>query len=168
LPKREIRILGLALSYLNTELQLVGVILRGNQWLDGILVCTIDPNEDYISEITRTILKSKQYSQIRVVVSRENLLPKRVRDMRKLSLKTRLPMILLTQSIGHTTSAAHIAPQPNRTSIEKGRRKIMIRTIGLNACTAREILLIGCRGNLSIPEALRIAELITIGLKSRI
>ena len=166
MPKREIRILGLALSYLNTGLQLVGVILRGNQWLDGILVCTVDPNEDYISEITRTILKSKQYSQIRVVVSRENLLPKGAQDMRKLNLKTRLPMILLTQSKAYTTSTAQIVTQPNRTSIEKGKHKIMIHTIGLNARTAREILLIGCRDNLSIPEALRIAELITIGLKS--
>jgi endonuclease V-like protein UPF0215 family len=86
--------------------------------------------------------------------------------MRKLNLKTRLPMILLTQSKAYTTSTAQIVTQPNRTSIEKGRYKIMIHTIGLNARTAREILLIGCRDNLSIPEALRIAELITIGLRS--
>lgn len=167
MPKKEIRILGLARSYVNTELQVVGVILRGNQWVDGILVCSVDPNEDYISEITQTILKSKQYSQIHAVISRENLLPK-VQDMRKLSLKTRLPMILITQSTIHNTSAAHLVPQADQTSIEKGKRKIMIRTIGLTADTAHEILLIGCRGTLSIPEALRIAELITIGLKKLI
>ncbi|HMK82292.1 MAG TPA: hypothetical protein VK503_01110, partial [Candidatus Bathyarchaeia archaeon] len=45
--------------------------------------------------------------------------------------------------------------------IRRGRRKVIIQTLELDKEVAREIFLVACRGNSLIPEALRIAELVT-------
>ncbi|HYW02073.1 MAG TPA: hypothetical protein VE862_11435 [Candidatus Acidoferrum sp.] len=159
--KKEIRILGLATTDLRRERRLVGIIFRGNLWLDGILTCSFDTHTDYISDIAQTILKSRQYSQIRVIISRETLLPKGIQDLRKLNIKTHLPTISIKSHSQSTTTKS----RPRCLRIHRGRRKIILHTLELDKEFACEIFLVGCRGNSLTPEALRIAELITATLK---
>ncbi len=162
--KKEIRILGLAATDLTCERRLVGIIFRGNLWLDGILTCDFDTHTDYISDIAQTILKSRQYSQIRIAISHESLLPKGMQDLRKLTFKTHIPTISIipeSHSNSTTTKSRYLR-------IERGRRKAIVQTSGVNKEVAREIFLVGCRGNSLIPEALRIAEMISAALKNPI
>jgi len=160
--KKEIRILGIAATDSKSERRLVGIIFRGNLWLDGILTCSFDTHTDYISDIARTILKSRQYSQIRVIISRENSLPKGLLDLRKLSLETHLPTISI-KSKNHSQSTTKYQTK-QYVCIQKGRKKVTAQTLELDKRAASEIYLIACRGNSLVPEALRTAELITVAL----
>lgn len=163
--KKEIRILGLAATDLRRERRLVGIIFRGNLWLDGILTCSFDTHTDYISDIAQTILKSRQYSQVRVAISHENLLPKGIQDLRKLTFKTHIPTISIIKPKNHSHSTT---TKSRYLRIERGRHKAIVQTLELDKQVAREIFLVGCRENSLIPEALRIAELITTALKNSI
>ena len=164
--KKELRILGLAATDLGHERRLVGIIFRGNLWLDGILTCSFDTHTDYISDIAQAILKSRQYSQVRVAISRENLLPKGIQDLRKLNLKTHLPTISIIKPKSHSHSTTTKSRPARYLHIQRGRRKVIVQTLELDKEFAREIFLIGCRDNSLIPEAMRIAELVTAALKN--
>jgi len=166
LLKKEIRILGLAAIDLRHEQRLIGVIFRGNQWLDGILTISFDTHTDYISEIAQAILKSRQYSQVRAAILHENLLPKGIQDLRKLILKTHLPTILIIKSKSHSHMTRTKSQHARSLRIRRGRRKVILQTLELDEEDAREIFLVACRGNSLIPEALRVAELITVALRS--
>ena len=167
--KKEIRILALAATELRSEQRLVGIIFRGSLWLDAILTCSFDTHTDYISDIARTILKARQYSQIRVVISRENLLPKGIQDLRQLNLKTHLPTISIIKSERQSQSTTTTKSRSTRyLRIQRGRRKVIVQTVELDKEVAREIFLVGCRGNSLIPEPLRFAELVTAALKQPI
>ena len=163
--KKEIRSLGLAATELRRERRLVGIIFRGNLWLDAILTCSFDTHTEYISDIARTILKARQYSQIRVVISRENLLPKGIQDLRKLNLKTHIPTISIIKSESQRHSTTTKSRPARYLRIQRGRHKVIVQTLELDKEVAREIFLVGCRGNSLIPEPLRFAELVTAALK---
>jgi endonuclease V-like protein UPF0215 family len=166
LLKKEIRILGLAAIDLRRERRLIGVIFRGNLWLDGVLTCSFDTHADYISDIAQAILKSRQYSQVRVAIVRENLLPKGIQDLRKLNLKTHLPTILIIKSKSHSHSTTTKSQHARSLRLRRGRRKVIVKTLELDKEAARDIFLVACRGDSLIPEALRIAELVTFALKN--
>jgi endonuclease V-like protein UPF0215 family len=164
LVKKEIRILGLAITHLRDEPQLVGAIFRGNLWLDGIFTCAIEMHGDYISDIAQAILRSRQYSQTRVLISREVLLPKGIRDLRKLNSKTRLPAIsIVTSKTSDFSAGKPRTSQP--LDIKIGKRHVEVQTFQLDEEVAREIFLVGCKENSLVPEALRIAELAATALQ---
>jgi len=165
LLKKEIRILGLAAIDLRHEQRLIGVIFRGNLWLDGVLTISFDTHTDYISEIAQAILKSRQYSQVRAAILHENLLPKGIQDLRKLILKTHLPTILVIKPKSHSHLTTTNSQRARSLRIRRGGRKVILQTLELDKEVAREIFLIGCRDNSLIPEALRIAELVAVALK---
>ena len=160
--KKEIRILGLAITHLRHELQLVGVIFRGNLWLDGVFKCTVPTHSDYISDIARAILSSRQYSQTHVLISREIRLPKGIRDLQRLSLQTRLPTISLVTS---KTGRFSTRKPGTCLDIKIEKSKVMVRPLRLNKEVAREIFLVACKEGSLVPEALRIAELTATALE---
>ena len=119
---------------------------------------------DYISDIAQAILRSRQYSQTRVLISREVLLPKGIRDLRKLNLKTRLPMISIVTSKTGNLLAGKPETSPSF-DIKIGKRHVAVQTFQLAKEAANEIFLVGCKENSLVPEALRIAELTATALQ---
>ena len=163
--KKEIRILGLS-SAVNVKQQrsIVGTIFRGNSWLDAVLTCVIAPHEDYLPKIIRMILNSKQHPQIRAIISRGTLLPGRVRDLRVLADRTHLPVIPIIKISENISTKMKSTPLSGKLCVERNGRIVMIRAFGLNATMARATFILGCKDNLFIPEALRVAELIACQL----
>ncbi|HKM75809.1 MAG TPA: hypothetical protein VJZ32_05265, partial [Candidatus Bathyarchaeia archaeon] len=91
--------------------------------------------------------------------------PKGIQDLRKLTFKTHIPTISIIKPKNHSHSTT---TKSRYLRIERGRRKAIVQTLELDKQVAREIFLVGCRENSLIPEALRIAELITTALKNSI
>jgi len=119
---------------------------------------------DYISDIAQAILRSRQYSQTRVLIAHEVLLPKGIRDLRKLNLKTRLPVISIVTSKTGNLSAGKSGTSPSF-DIKIGKRHVAVQTLQLDKEAAHEIFLVGCKENSLVPEALRIAELTATALQ---
>lgn len=163
--KKEIRILGLTASTKKSNRIFIGVVFRGNLWLDGILAYKLDSStEDYLPGLAKTIIKSKQYSQIRaVILSREDLVPGRNTDMGSLARKINLPVIAIVRS------RKPKRPIPRRGIRDRGilycrvkirGKMISLRAVAMNCETVAEVFKLGCAQNRSVPEAVRVAELI--------
>jgi endonuclease V-like protein UPF0215 family len=160
-PKRETRILGLvSCPRQNSQRLVVGTIFRGNKWLDGLLAKAIDIRSDYVSDLAHAIAETRQYSQLRVIITREALFPAGQLDLCNLSKSTHRPIIAITK-----VSRKRITPRSkNEICIRKRRRYLAAQVFGLNTELARELLLVGCTEQSPIPEALRVAEMIAAKL----
>lgn len=160
--KKEARILGLSATNRESKLRIfIGVVFRGNLWLDGVLACKLDlSRESYLSDLARTIIKCKQYSQIRaVILSREDIVPGRSTDIGALARKISLPVIAVVP---------RNRPKQPRTIRETGilckikarGKMISLRALGMDCESVAEVFRVGCAPSRSTPEAVRIAELI--------
>jgi endonuclease V-like protein UPF0215 family len=137
--KKEIRILGLSAPRKPSfNPCIVGVVFRGNLWLDSILTCTLQGSRRrYLSDLAKAIRMSKQYPQIHVAIfSRENTLPLEFEDLRALAKLVDFPVFAICKK-----------PHPTLMYREEHMR-------------AKEILSLGCTHNWHIPEAARAADLI--------
>lgn len=96
--KKESRILGLSVSEVaGKEIAVIGVVFRGNQWLDGIITCALrSSNPDNVKNLARTITGCKQYSQIRtVILARERFALGTRNDVSALSNIINLPVMAI-------------------------------------------------------------------------
>ncbi|MGA2783545.1 MAG: hypothetical protein ABSF09_02460 [Candidatus Bathyarchaeia archaeon] len=124
--------------------RIVGVIFRGSLWLDGLFTYTAGTNDKrYVTGLASTMKQSKQYSQIHAAVfSRENDLPNGVQDFDHLADEIDLPILVLRHSKFRNQKLTSIW-SPNKDPV-----------------TVNELFAIGCAEKMTIPEAVRVAELI--------
>jgi hypothetical protein len=127
--------------------------------LDGILVCPVKAQtKRVILELSRTIMKSKQYSQLHAVIVSKNQNLLRVNDVAELAHSLRLPVIMLLK---------HATRKKPRPSIEAGQydlrvkdARVQVMVKGISFGGARELFLVGSAADSHVPEAVRVADLI--------
>ena len=174
--KREIRILGISapttVPRKSQSIPTVGVVYRGNLWLDGVFTCLLRPDDrDYLSTLARAIVQSKQYSQIRAaILSREQLIPGTRADITALAHRIKLPAL----AIAERTHARSARRREHKRSSKAARYMIKIQgkpvwvwASGLTQDRAREIFSLGCAEKHNVPEAVRVADLIARQIAGR-
>jgi len=156
--KREIRVLGLAASNVNfSDYQAVGVIFRGKRWIDGVITSTIK-GPDLTDGLTRMIIGSNHYPQIRVLFVDQRLIEgEGMMDTIRLSIETERPVIGL--GFGLNQLGDH------GLKIER-LEEFDGHAIGLDKNRAARVLAIASRDR-GPPEALRVAELIVKSYSSK-
>jgi endonuclease V-like protein UPF0215 family len=163
LLKKEARILGLSTARKGHKIFVFGVVFRGNLWLDGIVTCTIELNEPYhTAQISRTIIKSRQYSQLHAIILMKDRLVRGLEiDLSELTHKTKLPTIALVNPRSKRTPRQTRPTQgPTYYDILVNGKHVSVLTEGVNKDNAQQLLTIGCNRDNKIPEAVRVADLL--------
>ena len=144
--KREIRVLGVAAKGSSKNYTIVGVVYRGNLWLDGVLT-TYSNKADITDTLAQMLVNSPHYGQVRVILlSRENLPTEVSVSAEELSTKTGKPVVLLGDTVEPTSTW------------NNGDEKATFLAVGLSIWSAEGILRMSTREGVT-PEALRLAAL---------
>ncbi len=169
--KKEIRILGIGAATRNKkQILMIGVVFRGSLWLDGILTCLLKLDEqDHVSNISRAIMRSKQYPQLRaVILSREQLVPGENLDLSDLKRRINLPVIAIAKNNRSTAKKRKQLLDVNHYDLTLNGKRLHILAAGTSHEMAQEILSICCTQNQKIPEAVRVADLIADQVPSQL
>jgi endonuclease V-like protein UPF0215 family len=93
--KREIRVLGVAVRRDANGYIIIGIVYRGNLWLDGALMAHSD-SDDLTTAIADMLAGSPHSGQVRVILLNRHNLPSEARiDASELSSKAGKPIIIL-------------------------------------------------------------------------
>ena len=172
--KKETRVLGVACVSPHgkkaTCTQVVGVVYRGNRWLEGVMRAII-PQE--VMNLTRKIIemtvKSPHYPQLRVIVLDE-LIAKSGRyiDIRALNRKTRLPVVaalrrkipikrLQESRMAHRRVVRTFSSLPY-VKWRLAGKAFFVYFAGLSGVDLNELLEV-CASREGVPEAARVARI---------
>jgi endonuclease V-like protein UPF0215 family len=160
--KKEARILGLSATAKRKGATLVvGVVFRGSRWLDGILTCALESDKrDHISQISKAIMKSRQYSQLHaVILSQKKIAPGWDIDITDLAQRIKLPVISLVKK-DCAGMKKHKKLGANYYHLVINNKPVFVLAKGLGLGMTQELLTIACTPRSSIPEAVRVANLI--------
>jgi endonuclease V-like protein UPF0215 family len=167
LLKKEIRILGLSsAAERDGRVLILGVVFRGSLWLDGAFTCTLERSQhDYVSALASAIKQSNQYSQLHAIILCEGRGAIRSGlDIRALADKTKLPVIAIVESrlakYKWKTRSRHERALKLCTVNMQGKT-VHLLTRGLTSEVAREIFMVSCPPGSYVPEAVRVAKLLT-------
>ncbi|MGQ9460023.1 MAG: endonuclease dU [Candidatus Bathyarchaeaceae archaeon] len=183
--KHEIRVLGvddgIFVPHTKGKVDVIGVVYRGGQWLDGVMRTEVAVDGmDATEKIASMIKKSPHYNQIRVVVlDGITYAGFNVVDINELFKRVNLPVIAVTREKPDLTQikkALKNLPESEKrwNAIESAGKIIEVRTrnteeavymqiAGISQKDAEKILRnTSTRSN--IPEALRVAHIIASGL----
>lgn len=185
--KPEIRVLGVDDGVFTPHVKgfvpVVGVVFRGGYWLDGVMHTKVKVDGfDATDKIASMMLNSPHYKQLRVVMLNGiTFAGFNVVDIKKLSVKTKLPVIAVTREKPNFADI-HKALQNLPKSEERWgailnagetfevftrskNEKVYMQISGILQVDAKKILqLTSTRSN--IPEALRVAHLIASGISN--
>ena len=176
--KKEARFIGIDDSPFNkfrdSEILVVGVVMRGGSAIDGILSTKVAVDgDDSTKRIAEMIIRSKFQTQLQCVflngiaVGGFNVI-----DVRELHEKTGLPVIIAIRKQPDIVKIRETLVRLNKKEkislIEKAGEitkinGIFVQLMGINAVHAREILNIACTRS-KIPEPIRLAHLIASGI----
>lgn len=161
--KKEIRILGLsATTGKRRRTIVIGVVFRGSRWLDGMIICFLGPSKgDHTLKISRTIMKSRQYSQLHAVIAtKTRIAPGQDIDLSELGRRLGLPVIALVER-------ELVRKRNVKQSVNSGRYHLMVKGKRVSVLAPRidlrylqEIIEVACARDFLIPEAARVADLI--------
>lgn len=168
--KRESRILGISASKaIEKQIPVIGVVFRGNQWLDGIITCTLrSKSPDNVPVLAHAITECKQYSQLHaVLLARSRFSGATHVDLSSLSDSISLPVIaLVSYRRARAVREAQVGKE-SRSSTATKHYRVRVRDNLLSVIATRlshaetsEILSLACVNDSMIPEAVRVAELI--------
>ena len=173
--KKEIRVLGLAFSpsgpIHRPRIQVVGVVYRGNRWLEGAMRTSLPPEgRDLSFAVAKMVTGSHHFPQLRVIVLDE-LVAKSGHyvNVEALSRKTCLPVVAVLQNRprlkrGSKESARGYARRVKvLESLQSkgwrfGRRRFFIYSANLGDMDLSELLRV-CASTEGIPEAARVARI---------
>jgi endonuclease V-like protein UPF0215 family len=161
LLKKETRILGLSAPRRTHRKSIIGTVFRGRLWLDAIV--TYAPDESKIGcvpGLAAALQRTKQYSQIQAAIfSRENILQHKYKDFRRLSKLVKFPVFVITKE------PVTKLPKNEVARILLNKKRISLWISDYNSQRAKELYLLGCNKDQTLPEAVRVAELIAEGLQ---
>ncbi|MBI2652724.1 DUF99 family protein [Candidatus Woesearchaeota archaeon] len=176
--KKEIRVIGVDDSPFNKfkdlKILVVGVIMRGGSWVDGILSTNVRVDgDDSTKKLIEMINKCKFKPQLQcifldgIAVAGFNVI-----DVKELNKKTNLPVITVIRRMPDIDNIKGTLIKINKKEkiklIEKAGNVVRIDNIfvqltGIDLEEAKKILKIVCTRSL-IPEPLRLAHLIASGV----
>jgi endonuclease V-like protein UPF0215 family len=144
---------------------IVGVVFRGNLWLDGMITWKLEANQvDSLSLFIQKIIHSKQYSQLRVLILSKQL-TSRLRGINIVALANsiRLPVISIVQEKRGGPGKADRGHESRKRGLYKFKAHgapVFVRVAGIDVFRARQIFEVGRMEPYRIPEAVRVADLI--------
>ncbi|MEK6983595.1 MAG: DUF99 family protein [Nanoarchaeota archaeon] len=176
--KKEIRVIGIDDApfdkFNDSKVLIVGVVMRGGSWIDGILSTKVDVDGiDSTNRIIEMINKCKFKPQLQciflngIAVAGFNVI-----DVKELSNKTSLPVVTVIRKMPDIFNIKKTLIKINKKNkiklLEKAGKVIQIERIfvqltGIDLEQIRQILKIVCTRSL-IPEPLRLAHLIASGV----
>ena len=176
--KKEIRVIGIDDSPFNKfkdkNILVVGVVMRGGSWIDGILSTKVAVDgDDATKKLIEMINKCKFKPQLQcifldgIAVGGFNVI-----DVQELSKKTKLPVVVVIRRRPNIKNIKKTLIKINKKNkiklIEKAGNIIQVDDIfvqltGIDLEEARKILKVVCTRSL-IPEPLRLAHLIAQGV----
>ncbi|MBI4452668.1 DUF99 family protein [Candidatus Woesearchaeota archaeon] len=176
--KKEIRVVGIDdgpfNKFKNKQVLVVGVVMRGGLFVDGILSTKVNVDgSNATDKIIKMINKCKFKPQLQciflngIAVAGFNVI-----DVQKLNKKTKIPAVVVIRTnpdIEKIKETLIKIKQKNKIKlIEKAGEVIQIEDIfvqltGIDLEKARKILKIVCTRSL-LPEALRLAHIIAAGI----
>jgi endonuclease V-like protein UPF0215 family len=185
--KPEIRVLGVDDGVFTPHVKgfapVVGVVFRGGYWLDGVMCTRVKVDGlDATSKIASMIVDSPHYKQLRVVMlDGVTCAGFNVVDMKKLNVKTGLPVIVVSRDkpnfAGIREALKNLSDSEKRwkaiqnagelfeVSTRNKRARVYMEIAGICEEDARKIVqLTSTRSN--VPEALRVAHLIASGIST--
>jgi len=181
--KREIRILGIddmPFSFKDDNVDVVGVVMRGGTYLEGVLKTTIEVDgTDATSKIIEMIERTRHRGQIKVVmIDGVALGGFNVVDGREIYDSTGIPVITITRNRPHMEKIKqalkkHFDDWEERWKIisrDKTSEIVMdytvyVKNYGMELEEVKEIIKLSTiRG--AIPEPIRVAHLIATGIKT--
>ena len=183
--KPEIRIVGVDDGVFTPhtigKCDVIGVVFRGGYWLDGVMHTQVEiDGMDATEKIGEMITNSPHHRQLRIIMlDGVTFAGFNVVDIKKLNMKTKLPVIAVTREKPNFTEireALKNLPKSEErwkamlnteeifgVSTRSESEKIYMQIYGILEENARKILqLTSTRSN--IPEALRVAHIIASGL----
>ena len=150
--KREIRILGINIVPWDKGHWIVGVVYRGGLFMDGVMNVRTD-KKSLTEAIVSMIMNSPHFKQIRVITFDRDLInPETEVNSLFIFEKTGKPVIVLGEEMEDFN--------PFKESFIWNSRKVV--TVGLAASSARRVLEVSTVTG-SVPESLRVAQLIVLG-----
>lgn len=178
--KGEIRVLGIDDGFFPRKVRgepvlLVGAVMRGNSYLDGVLTTTIElDGTDATEKIISLVLNSKHYGQLRaIMINGITLAGFNVVDIRRVSGETGLPVITLVRKQPDLEAIkkalSHFGDGEERLgTIERAGKifhykKILFQAAGAAKDRAQDIIDV-CLMRSLIPEPVRVAHLIASGV----
>ncbi len=179
--KKEIRVLGVSLASPHpgrgVPIQVVGVVYRGNRWLEGVMRTTIPPEvHDLTPKIAKMVTDSPHHPQLRVIIL-DGLITKsgNYADIEALSKKTRRPVIAVVRQkipVKRLTSATVRVPQRTfkaftSASFRKWKaagKTFFVYSAGLGKIDIEELLEV-CASREGLPEAARVARITASALR---
>ena len=176
--KKEIRVIGIDDApfdkFKKGKVLVVGTVFRGGSWPDGVLSTKVNVDgNDATKKITEMINKSRFKPQLQcifldgIAVGGFNII-----DIKKLSKKTKLPVIVIIRRKPNIEKIKKILTKINKKNkiklLEKAGSvvpagKIYIQLTGISIEKAKEILKITCTRS-HIPEAIRLSHIIASGI----
>mgnify|MGYP006281227215 FL=1 len=180
--KSEIRILGLddaPFTFTDSSTDVVGVIMRGNHYLEGVLHDTISVDgSDATTVCERMITKTRHVKQLKAILfDGATMGGFNVIDIERIYETTKVPVITVTRKKPdfekiELALKKHFSDWENRLNLlEKGRLQkiqtshnpLYIKCLGISLAEAKEIITLATiRG--VVPEPLRVAHIIASGI----
>ena len=140
---------------------IVGVVFRGSLWLDGVLTSNLDATlRSYNSEISRAIESSKQYRQLHAVILSRRLSRSRKISVLDLARRLKLPVIASAKSADGSRPGRRLRAVKNFGICVSGKR-LEVSAAGVDEVEAERLYGIGCTQGSMLPEAVRVADLLT-------
>ena len=179
--KKEIRVLGVSFAAPHHGraglIQAVGVVYRGNRWLEGVMRTTIPPEvADLTPRITKMVTSSPHYPQLRVIVLDELITRSgNYTDIGALSKKTKVPVIAVVRqktSVKRLTNVPVRVPQRTLKAFaslacrkwKAGGKTFFVYSAGLGKIDLEELLEV-CASREGLPEAARVAKITASALE---
>lgn len=176
--KKEIRVIGIDDSpfnkFKNNKVLVIGVVMRGGSWIDGILSTKVDVDgSDSTKKLAGVINKCKFKPQLQcifldgIAVAGFNVV-----DVKELNKKTGLPVVVVIRRMPDIENIKKTLVKINQKDkirlIDKAGSvakadKIFVQLTGIDLEDAKKILKIVCTRSL-IPEPLRLAHMIASGV----
>jgi endonuclease V-like protein UPF0215 family len=177
--KKEVRIIAwddCRFSFAQKNVQLVGVVFRGGDFLDGLLSVRIEKDgTDATEKITHSMLSSRHYDQLSyVMLDGITFGGFNVVDIKKMYEKTKLPVIVVQRkkpgkkeflkAMKHLSNFhVHKKAVESAGKFHEYSESLYYQKAGLSIKECESILKITCIRSL-VPEPMRIAHLIASGL----
>jgi endonuclease V-like protein UPF0215 family len=139
----------------------VGAIFRGSSWLDGILTCILRPKRTRETlRLSRAIRRSKQYSQLHaIIISRDQNILQHDYHITELARRLELPVMLLLK---RAPVKKPIQPQGvKQYELDINGERLHVSATGMSCKKIQELFTVGCAPDSYVPEAVRVANLIT-------
>lgn len=158
--KKQVRILGISgIAEKRNKAFVVGVVFRGNSWLDGALAFPLDlQRRDHIASLANAIMRSKQYSQLHAVIfSRTQIIPGHTIDIVALARRLKLPVISIMKKGRAKTATRQLVG--NRYDLLVNGKRLSVFAKGIDMDGVGETFRIACKRNFQVPEAARVADL---------